>query len=69
MSTQLACIVVYMNSRMEVWDTSRIPKTVVRQASPTVKPVEAHLMLSCHCIYVIFFGPKGHFVMNKYLCY
>jgi hypothetical protein len=54
---------------MKVWDTSRIPKTVVRQASPTVKPVEAHLTLSCRCIYVIFFGPKGHFVMNKYLCY
>jgi hypothetical protein len=32
-------------------------------------PVEAHLTLSCRCIYVIFFGPKGHFVMNKYLYY
>jgi hypothetical protein len=31
--------------------------------------VEAHLTLSCHCIDVIFFGPKGHFVMNKYLYY
>jgi hypothetical protein len=27
------------------------------------------LTLSCRCIYVIFFGPKGHFVMNKYLYY
>jgi hypothetical protein len=34
-----------MNSRMEAWDSSRIPRTVVRQASPTVKPVEAHLRL------------------------
>jgi hypothetical protein len=58
-----------MNSRMEVWDSSRILKTVVRQVSPTVKPVEARLTLSCYCIYVIFFGPKGYFVMNKYLCY
>jgi hypothetical protein len=55
-----------MDLTMEVWDTSRIPKTVVRQASLTVKPMEARLTLSCHCIYVIFFGPKGHFVMNKY---
>jgi hypothetical protein len=54
---------------MEVWDSSRIPKTVVRQASPIVKPVEAHLTLSCRYIYVIFFGPKGHFVMDKYLYY
>jgi hypothetical protein len=58
-----------MNSRMEVWDSSRIPRTVVRQASPTVKHVEARLTLSCRCIYVIFFGPKGRFVMNKYLYY
>jgi hypothetical protein len=58
-----------MNSRMEVWDSSRIPKTVVRPASPIVKLVEARLTLSCRCIYVIFFGPKGHFVMNKYLYY
>jgi hypothetical protein len=43
--------------------------TVVRQASPIVKPVEARLTLSCRCIDVIFFGPKGHFVMNKYLYY
>jgi hypothetical protein len=28
-----------MDSRMEVWDTSRIPKTGVRQASP---PVDAY---------------------------
>jgi hypothetical protein len=42
---------------------------VVRQASSTVKPVEARLTLSCRCIDVIFFGPKGHFVMNKYLYY
>jgi hypothetical protein len=54
---------------MEVWDSSRIPKMVVRQVSPTVKPVEARLTLSYRCIYVIFFGPKGHFIMNKYLCY
>jgi hypothetical protein len=32
-------------------------------------PMEAHLTLSCRCIDVIFFGPKGHFVMNKYLYY
>jgi hypothetical protein len=31
--------------------------------------VEAQLMLSCRCIDVIFFGPKGHFVMKKYLYY
>jgi hypothetical protein len=54
---------------MEAWDSSRISRMVVRQASPTVKPVEARLTLCCHCIYVIFFGPKGHFVMNKYLYY
>jgi hypothetical protein len=38
-----------MDSRMEAWDSSRIPRMVVRQASPTVKPVEACLTLSCHC--------------------
>jgi hypothetical protein len=27
------------------------------------------LTLSCRYIYVIFFEPKGHFVMNKYLYY
>jgi hypothetical protein len=54
---------------MDVWDSSRILRTVVRQASPTVKSVEARLTLSCCCFYVIFFGPKGHFVMNKYLYY
>jgi hypothetical protein len=54
---------------MEVWNSSRIPRTVVRQASPTVKPMEAHLMLSWRCFYVIFFRPKGRFVMNKYLYY
>jgi hypothetical protein len=54
---------------MEVWDSSRIPRTVVRQASPTVKFVEALITLSCHYFYVTFFGPKGHFVMNKYLYY
>jgi hypothetical protein len=54
---------------MEVWDSSRILRIVVRQASPIVKPVEARLTLSCHCFYVIFFGPKGRFVMNKYLYY
>jgi hypothetical protein len=42
---------------------------VVRQASPIVNPMEARLMLRCRCIDVIFSGPKGHFVMNKYLCY
>jgi hypothetical protein len=31
--------------------------------------VEAHLTLSYRCIDVIFFGPKGHFVINKYLYY
>jgi hypothetical protein len=35
-STQLACIVGKRDSRMEVWDTSRIPNTVVRQAYPPV---------------------------------
>jgi hypothetical protein len=54
---------------MEVWNSSRIPKMVVRQASPTVKSVEARLTLSCRCNYVIFFEHKGHFVMNKYLYY
>jgi hypothetical protein len=54
---------------MEAWDSSRIPRTVVRQGSPTVKLVEACLTLSCRCIYVIVFGPKGRFVMNKYLYY
>jgi hypothetical protein len=34
---------------------------VVRQASPTVKPVEAHLTLSCRCIYVIFLWTQGSF--------
>jgi hypothetical protein len=58
-----------MSSWMEVWDSSRILRMVVRQASPTVKPVEARLTLSCRCFYVIFFGPKGRFVMNKYLYY
>jgi hypothetical protein len=58
-----------MDLRIEVWDTSRIPKAVVRQASPPVDAVEAHLTLSCRYIYVIFFGPKGHFVMKKYLYY
>jgi hypothetical protein len=54
---------------MEVLDSSRIPRTVVRQASPAVKSVEARLTLSCHYFYVTFFRPKGHFVMNKYLYY
>jgi hypothetical protein len=40
-----------------------------RRASPTVKPVEARLTLSFRCFYVIFFGPKGHFIMIKYLYY
>jgi hypothetical protein len=25
-----------MDSSMEIWDTSRIPKTVVRQVSPSI---------------------------------
>jgi hypothetical protein len=54
---------------MEAWDSSRIPRMVVRQASPTVKPMEARLTLSCHCFYVIFFGAKGCFVINRYLYY
>jgi hypothetical protein len=49
--------------------TSRMKERRARRASPMVKPVEAHLTLSCRCFYVIFFGPKGHFVMNKYLYY
>jgi hypothetical protein len=48
---------------------SRMKERRARRASPTVKPVEARLMLSYCCFYVIFFGPKGHFVMNKYLYY
>jgi hypothetical protein len=32
-------------------------------------PVKALLTLSYRCIDVIFFGPKGHFVINKYLYY
>jgi hypothetical protein len=58
-----------MDLRMEVWDASRITKTVVRQASHSVDAVDAHLTLSSRCIDVIFFGPKGHFVINKYLYY
>jgi hypothetical protein len=54
---------------MEVWDSNRIPRMVVRQASPIVKPVEARPTLSYRYFYVIFFGPKGHFVMNMYLYY
>jgi hypothetical protein len=49
--------------------TSRMKKRRARRACPTVKPVEARLTLSCRCFYVIFFGPKGLFVMNKYLYY
>jgi hypothetical protein len=47
--------------------TSRMKERRARRASPIVKLVEARLTLSCHCFYVIFFGPKGNFVMNKYL--
>jgi hypothetical protein len=49
--------------------TSRMKERRARRASPTVKPVEARLRLCYRCFYVIFFGPKGHFVMNKYLYY
>jgi hypothetical protein len=49
--------------------TSRMKERRARKASPMVKPVEARLTLSCCCFYIIFFGPKGHFVMNKYLYY
>jgi hypothetical protein len=49
--------------------TSQMKARRARRASPTVKPVEAHLTLSCRSFYLIFFGPKGHFVMNKYLYY
>jgi hypothetical protein len=52
---------------MEIWDISRILKTVVRQASP---PVDAYgssfHMLFVRCINVIFFRPKGHSVRNNY---
>jgi hypothetical protein len=49
--------------------TSRMTKRRANRASPIVKLVEARLMLSCRYFYVIFFGPKGNFVMNKYLYY
>jgi hypothetical protein len=49
--------------------TSRMKERRARRASPTIKHVKAHLTLGCRCFYVIFFGPKGHFVMNKYLYY
>jgi hypothetical protein len=42
---------------MEVWDTSRIPKMVVRK-------LISHVV--CRCIDVIFFRPEGHSVINKY---
>jgi hypothetical protein len=34
---------------MEAWGSNRILRMVVRQASPTVKPVEARLTLRCRC--------------------
>jgi hypothetical protein len=49
--------------------TSRMKERRARRASPMVKPVEARLTLSFRCFYEIFFGHKGHFVMNKYLYY
>jgi hypothetical protein len=56
-----------MESRMEIWDISRIPKMVVRQASPPVDACEgsshAHFV---HCIDVIFFRSMGHFVRDNY---
>jgi hypothetical protein len=45
---------------MEIWDASRIPRTVVRQASPPVNTCGSR------CIDVIFFRPKGYSVRNKY---
>jgi hypothetical protein len=55
---------------MEAWDSSRIPRMgVIGRPLLRSMPVEARLTLSCRYIYVIFFGPKGHFVMNKYLYY
>jgi hypothetical protein len=52
---------------MDVWDTSRIPKTVVRQDSSGRRLWTLISHLVCRCIDVIFFGPKGHSVMNKVL--
>jgi hypothetical protein len=49
--------------------TSQMKARRARRASPTVKPVEARLTFSSRYFYVNFFGPKGHFVMNKYLYY
>jgi hypothetical protein len=52
---------------MEIWDTSRIPKTVVRKASPRVDACESSShALFVRCIDVIFFRPMGHSIRNKY---
>jgi hypothetical protein len=49
--------------------TNRMKERRARRATPTVKLVKARLTLSFSNFYVIFFGPKGHFVMNNYLYY
>jgi hypothetical protein len=51
---------------MEIWDISRILKTVVRQAPPWSTPVEAHPRIVVRYIDVIFFRPKGHSIRDKY---
>jgi hypothetical protein len=47
-----------MNSRMEAWDFSKIPRTVVRHSSLTVKSVEARLTLSCRCFMQFSLDPR-----------
>jgi hypothetical protein len=52
---------------MEIWDISRILKTVVRLASPPVDACEGSShTLFVRCIIVIFLRPMGHFVRNNY---
>jgi hypothetical protein len=56
-----------MESRMEIWENSRILKTVVRQACPPVDACgSSSHVLFVRCIDIIFFGPMGHSVRNKY---
>jgi hypothetical protein len=52
---------------MEIWVISRIPKMVVRQASPPVDTCgSSSHALFVRCIDVIFFRSKGHSVRMKY---
>jgi hypothetical protein len=48
---------------MEIWDTSRIPKTVNRRLWKLIP------CIVCRCIDVNFFRPKGHSVRNKYFVF